>query len=78
MSATDPARRRLDLAFWLFVGAAVVGVLVVLLGITGIGETLRAAQARPGADASTGAYVAAAIAVVIAFELAEAALFVLF
>lgn len=78
MSTPDPAQRRLDLAFRLFLGAAAVAVVIVLLGLTGIGATLRAAEARPGADASTDAYVVAAIAVVIAFELGEAALFVVF
>jgi hypothetical protein len=78
MSTVAPAQRRLDTAFWLFVGAAVVGVLVALLGLTGIGAALRAAETKPGADSSTAAYVVAAVVVVIAFELAEALLFVVF
>jgi hypothetical protein len=71
--------RRLDLAFWLFVGAAVVDVLVVLLGLTHIGSTVAAARARPGTDPGTvGIYIGIGIALVLAFELTEAVLFVVF
>ena len=71
--------RRPDLAFWLFVGAAAVDVLVVLLGLTHIGSTVAVARSRPGADPATvGIYIGIGIGIVLAFELMEAALFVVF
>lgn len=73
------ADRRRDVAFWLFVGAAAVDVLVVLLGLTHIGDTVRAARSRPGTDPATvDLYIGIGIAIVLVFELTEAALFVAF
>ena len=51
--AADPDDRRRAIAFWLFVGAAAVDVLVVLLGLTHIGSTVAAARSRPGTDPAT-------------------------
>ena len=77
--AADPGGRRRDVAFWLFVGAAAVDVLVVLLGLTHIGTTVGVARSRPGTDPATvGVYIGIGIAIVLVFELAEAALFVVF
>ena len=77
--AAEPDDRRRAIAFWLFVGAAAVDVLVVLLGLTHIGSTVAAARSRPGTDPATvGIYIGIGIAVVLAFELTEAALFVVF
>lgn len=77
--APEPSDRRRDLAFWLFVGAAAVGVLVVLLGLTHIGATVAAARSRPGTDPATvDIYIGVGIGIVLVFELAEAALFVVF
>lgn len=74
----SPDRRR-DVAFWLFVGAAAVDVLVVLLGLTHIGATVDAARSRPGTDPATvGIYIGIGIGIVLAFELTEAVLFVVF
>lgn len=75
---TPEAQRRLDIAFWLCCGAALVGLVLVALGLTGIGATMSRATAKHGADPSTGAYVGVGIAIVLAFELAEAVLFVAF
>jgi hypothetical protein len=71
--------RRLDIARWLFVGAAAVDVLIVVLGIPRIGSTIDAARNRPDADPATiGIYIGIGIGIVLVFELTEAALFVLF
>jgi hypothetical protein len=77
--APEPGDRRRDVAFWLFVGAAAVDVLVVLLGLTHIGSTVAAARSRPGTDPATvGIYIGIGIGIVLVFELLEAALFVVF
>ena len=75
-----PSRdRRLEIAFLLFVGAAVVDVLVVVLGLTHIGTTVATARGLPGVDPSTaGLYIGIGIGVVLAFELTQAVLFVVF
>ena len=81
MTAPAPERgdRRRDVAFWLFVGAAAVDVLVVLLGLTHIAATVAAARSRPGTDPATvGLYIGIGIGIVLVFELTEAALFVVF
>jgi hypothetical protein len=70
--------RRLDVAFWLFVGAAAITAVVVVLGLTSIAATVSAASSRPGADSATVVYVGIGIALVLAFELAEAVLLVVF
>lgn len=77
--AAEPDDRRRDVAFWLFVGAAAVDVLVVLLGLSHIGATVGAARSRPGTDPATvDIYIGIGIGIVLAFELTEAALFVVF
>jgi hypothetical protein len=78
-AAPAPRRfRRLDAAFWLFVGAAAMCVLVVVVGLTSIGATIGVAQQKDTAPGSAGVYVAIGIAVVLLFELGEALLFVVF
>jgi hypothetical protein len=71
--------RRGDLAFGLLVGAAALDVLGVLLGLTRIGATVDAARGRPDADPATiGIYIGVGIGIVLAFELTEAVLLVVF
>jgi len=79
---TPPAATRrfgpLDVAFWLFVGAAAMCVLIVVVGLTSIGATVGVAQQKGTDPAAARTYVAIGIAVVLLFELAEAVLFVVF
>ncbi|MCU1474993.1 hypothetical protein [Amnibacterium sp.] len=71
--------RRLDLAFLLFAGAAVVDVLLVALGLTHIGSAVATARSRSGVDPATvGLYIGIGIGIVLAFELAQAVLLVAF
>jgi hypothetical protein len=77
-SSTTPRFGRLDVAFWLFVAAAAMCVLVVVVGLTSIGATVGVAQQKGTDPAAARTYVAIGIAVVLLFELAEAVLFVVF
>lgn len=76
--AATPRFGRLDVAFWLFVGAAAMCVLIVVVGLTSIGATIGVAQQKGTDPGAARTYVAIGIAVVLLFELAEAVLFVLF
>jgi hypothetical protein len=70
--------RRQDVAVWLLLGAAVITAVVVLLGLLSIAPTVAAASSGPGADSATVVYVGIGIGLVLAFELAEAVLLVVF
>lgn len=76
--APAPRFGRLDTAFWLFVGAAAMCALIVVVGLTSIGATVGVAHQKGTDPAAARTYVAIGIAVVLLFELAEAVLFVVF